>query len=39
MAKMWDKGYEFKPSKNVNNSYGAFHDRFTNNGKTYKLEN
>ena len=39
MAKMWDKGYEFKPSKNVNNSYGAFHDRFTSDGKTYKLEN
>ena len=39
MAKMWDKGYEFKPSKNVNNSYGAFHDKFENNGKTYKLEN
>jgi hypothetical protein len=39
MSKMFDKGYEFKPSMNVNRSYGAFHDKFENNGKTYKLQN
>ena len=39
MAKIWDKGYEFRPMKSVNNAYGAFHDKFENNGKTYKLEN
>jgi hypothetical protein len=32
-------GYEFKPNMNVNRSYGAFHDTFEQNGKTYKLKN
>ena len=28
IGKMFDKGYEFKPSRNINKSYGAFHDRY-----------
>ena len=32
-------GYEFKPSMNVNRAYGAYHDTFEQNGKTYKLKN
>ena len=39
MSKMFDKGYEFRPSMNVNRSYGAFHDTFESDGKTHKLEN
>jgi hypothetical protein len=39
MSKMFDKGYEFKPSMNVNRAYGAYHDTFEQNGKTYKLQN
>ena len=39
MSKMFDKGYEFKPSRNINKSYGAFHDIFESDGKKHKLEN
>ena len=39
MSKMFDKGYEFRPSMNVNRSYGAFHDTYESDGKTHKLEN
>tara|TARA_R100001244_G_scaffold75672_1_gene60264 strand:- start:271 stop:954 length:684 start_codon:yes stop_codon:yes gene_type:complete len=38
-SKMFDKGYEFKPSRNINKSYGAFHDTYEKNGKLLKLEN
>ena len=39
VSKLMSDGYEFKPNMNVNRSYGAFHDTFEQNGKTYKLEN
>ena len=38
-SKMFDKGYEFKPSRNINKSYGAFHDTYEKKGKLLKLEN
>ena len=39
VSKLMSDGYEFKPNMNVNRSYGAFHDTFEQNGKTYKLKN
>ena len=39
VSKLMNDGYEFKPNMNVNRSYGAFHDTFEQNGKTYKLQN
>jgi hypothetical protein len=39
ISKLMTDGYEFKPSMNVNRSYGAYHDTFEQNGKTYKLKN
>ena len=39
VSKLMSDGYEFRPNMNVNRSYGAFHDTFEQNGKTYKLKN
>ena len=39
VSKLMNDGYEFKPNMNVNRSYGAYHDTFEQNGKTYKLQN
>jgi hypothetical protein len=39
VSKLMSDGYEFKPNMNVNRAYGAYHDTFEQNGKTFKLEN
>jgi phage/plasmid-like protein (TIGR03299 family) len=39
VSKLMSDGYEFKPNMNVNRAYGAYHDTFEQNGKTYKLKN